>query len=291
MNELSADPAVVAVASGKGRADENFPVGSRLISARLRPHVHAYYAFARAIDDIADNSRIAPEDKLARLGAMRAAVLGQTPAPGVAHADEIACAERLRRSLTETGVSAEVATDLIVAFERDATQARTGSWDDLLDYCRYSANPVGRYLLALHGEGPAPLAASDALCTALQILNHLQDCAEDLALLDRCYIPLDWLAAEGLDVEALHEHAASVGLRRVMDRMLDGVDQLHRQARRLPRSVRDRRMRLEAAVIVQLSHRLAARLRWGDPLAARVKLTRFDVGRSLLRGLATGLLR
>ncbi|WP_428378244.1 squalene/phytoene synthase family protein [Lichenicoccus sp.] len=285
------------VASGKRRQDENFPVGSLLIDRRLRPHVHAYYGFARAIDDIADNTVLSADDKLARLDAMEAALLGRPAGDAAieaAHPAELAHALRLRASLALTGVPAATATDLIVAFRQDAVQPRYQSWDQLAWYCRYSANPVGRYLLALHGEGEASgdseargdsaarMAASDALCTALQVLNHLQDCADDLATLDRCYIPLPWLAEAGLDETVLRGRIAPAALRRVLDRLLDEVDALNRTAARLPGLVADRRMRLEAAVIVRLSHRLAARLRREDPLAGRVKLHRVDVARSLL---------
>ncbi len=272
------------VASGKGRGDENFPVGSRLIRAAERPHVHAYYGFARAIDDIADNEVISAETKLARLDAMEAALLGHAPRPGSPPA-ELAQARRLRDSLAITGIDPATCTDLVVAFRQDAVKHRYAGWDELAHYCRYSAAPVGRYLLALHGEDMRPgamLAGSDALCAALQVLNHLQDCAEDLARLDRCYIPEPWLAAEGLGVAVLREPHSPPGLRRVLDRLLDEVDRLHRQARPLPSLVADRRMRLEAAMIVGLSHRLAARLRRQDPLAGRVRLLKPDILRSLL---------
>ena len=279
MNQMGR--AATDVASGKGRRDENFPVGSLLIDRRHRPHVHAYYGFARAIDDIADNNLLSSDDKIARLDAMEAAVLG-LPGSEPAHPGELAHAVRLRASLALTGVPASTATDLIVAFRQDAVQPRYQDWDQLAWYCRYSANPVGRYLLALHDEDETSLPASDALCTALQVLNHLQDCADDLATLDRCYIPLPWLAEAGLDETVLGAPATPPGLRRVFDRMLDQVDALNRLAAGLPGRVADRRMRLEAAVIVGLSHRLAARLRREDPLAGRVKLRRPDVVRSLV---------
>ena len=288
MNDLPADtgpgsaPELADVSSGKDRGEENFPVGSRLIRAALRPHVHAYYGFARAIDDIADNAVLPPPAKIARLDAMQAGLLGGT-SPAGATPGELGHARRLRDSLAVTGIDPSTATDLIVAFRRDALQPRTASWDELAWYCRYSANPVGRYLLALHGEGPQGLGASDALCTALQLLNHLQDCKADLATLDRCYIPRHWLEQEALDVEILREDRCRPALRRVLDRLLDEVDRLNRRAASLPGLVADRRMRLESAVIVGLSHRLAARLRREDPLARRVKLRRIDAARSLLR--------
>ena len=264
--------------SGKDRGDENFPVGSWLISARLRPHVHAFYAFARNADDIADSPSLAPEDKIFRLDAMEAVLLGRADAGSPS-------AVRLRASLAQTGVTPRHSLDLLVAFRRDATKRRYESWDALLDYCRYSANPVGRHVLELHGECHSTFAPSDALCTALQVLNHVQDVARDLADLDRCYLPLDLMAARGARIEDVRRQAASPGLRLVLDALLDECDLLNQEAADLPRRVRDRRLRLETAVIVGLSRRLAARLRRGDPLAARVKLSKGDAVASLLSAL------
>ncbi len=283
---MNAIPPLAApdVSSGKGRADENFPVGSVLIARALRPHVHAYYAFARAIDDIADNAVLSPERKIARLDAMEALLLGRR-VPDAVDGAEAATAVRLRDSLAETGVTPARGTDLIVAFRQDAVQHRTASWSELVEYCRYSANPVGLYLLDLHGEGPATHPASDALCTSLQVLNHLQDCRDDLLELGRCYLPEDWLAAAGETVEAVRRDRASPALRRVLDQALDEVDRLNRVAASLPGLIADRRMRLETAVIVGLAHRLARRLRRQDPLAVRVKLSRLDVVTSVLAAL------
>ena len=129
------------VSSGKTKGDENFPVGSLLIAPRLRPHVHAYYDFARAVDDIADNTVLAPDEKVARLDAMGDVLCGRTA--GTARAD-VASAVRLRDSNAITGVSPERGTDLLVAFKRDAVKGRTANWAELKDYCRYSENPVDR---------------------------------------------------------------------------------------------------------------------------------------------------
>ncbi len=276
---------VADASSGKGHADENFPVGSALIAPRLRPHVHAYYAFARAVDDIADNALLPAEDKLARLDAMEALLLGRPAARDASGRGEAASAVRLRASLAETGITPARGTDLLVAFRQDAVKRRYESWGELVEYCRYSANPVGLYLLDLHGEGPVSHPGSDALCTALQVLNHLQDCRDDLHTLDRCYLPGDWLRDAGEDVDAVRWERCGPGLRRVLDRCLHQVDRLNRVASTLPDAIRDRRMRLEAAVIVALSHRLARRLRREDPLAGRVRLRRGDAARSLLVAL------
>ena len=270
--------ATVEAWSGKDRGDENFPVGSLLIRRDLREHVHAFYAFARNADDIADSAVLAAGEKIARLDAMEAVLLGrrETGSPS---------ALRLRASLAATGVTAGHSTDLLVAFRRDATKLRYESWDELYDYCRYSAMPVGRHVMDLHGEDSVAHAASDALCTSLQVLNHLQDCAKDLAALDRCYLPLDLLAGFGASVDAVRGAAATRGLRAVFDALLDRVDALNRCAVELPRRTRSRGLRVETGVIVGLAHRLARRLRHGDPLARRVRLTKGDAAASVLAAL------
>jgi farnesyl-diphosphate farnesyltransferase len=260
--------------SGKHRGQENFPVGSALIRPDLRRHVHAFYDFARNADDIADSPVLLPADKLARLDVMEAVLLGARDAGSPS-------ALGLRHSLAETGISAVHSQDLLRAFRQDAVKSRYATWDELLEYCRYSAMPVGRHVLALHGEALATVAPSDALCAALQVLNHLQDMARDLAELDRCYLPQDWLDQAGAAIDQLRFTAETPALRQVIARLLDACDGLNRAAGDLPRRVRDRRLRLETAVIAGLSRRLAHRLRTGDPLATRVKLRRIDVIGSL----------
>jgi farnesyl-diphosphate farnesyltransferase len=264
--------------SGKDRGDENFPVGSVLIAPRLRRHVHAFYAFARNADDIADSAVLAAEDKVARLDRMEDVLLGRTETGSPS-------ALALRASLAETGVTAQHSAELLIAFRRDAIKRRYASWDELFDYCRYSAMPVGRHVLDLHGEDRRTWGPSDALCTSLQVLNHLQDCARDLLALDRCYLPLDWLKAAGAQMDDIRGRTETRGLRAVFDRLLEQADDLNRAALDLPRRVRDRRLRLETAVIVGLAHRLTARLRRCDPIAGRVKLTKSDAARSVIAAL------
>ena len=264
--------------SGKDRGDENFPVGSALIAARLRPEVHAYYAFARNADDIADSPDLAPDDKIARLDVMQAVLLGERP-------DGSPSATGLRASLARTGIDPRHATDLLTAFRQDAHKTRYANWADLLEYCRYSAMPVGRYLLDLHGEAAVTHAASDALCVVLQVLNHLQDGSKDLAALDRCYLPQDLLAQFGGSVADLRGPAETPGLRATFNALLDECDALNAVAATLPGLTRDRRLRLESAVIVGLSHKLAQHLRRNDPVRQRVKLRRRDAVLSVLAAL------
>jgi farnesyl-diphosphate farnesyltransferase len=274
----------VETPSGKGAGDENFPVGSFLIRRELRSHVHAFYRFARQADDIADNPALAPEDKLRRLDRMGAILDG---APG---ADSPA-AEAMRASLAETGVAAQHCHDVLRAFRLDATKTRYRDWNDVMEYCRYSASPVGRQVLDLHGEDRATWPANDALCSALQVLNHLQDCGEDYRNLDRVYLPETDLAAHGATVEELGGERMSDGMRAVKLTLLDGCDKLIAEARRFPGGVKSWGLRCEVAAIVELAARLAAHLRAGDPLAMRVKLSKGDFLAALLLGAWRGSVR
>ncbi|HEY1933682.1 MAG TPA: squalene synthase HpnC [Acetobacteraceae bacterium] len=272
------DAASIEAWSGKDRQDENFPVGSWLIHRELRPHVHAFYDFARNADDIADSPDLLPADKLARLDLMEDVLLGRSDAGSPS-------ALRLRESLAQTGVKSRHASELLVAFRRDATKQRYATVDELYDYCRYSAAPVGRYVLDLHGEGHRTYAPSDALCQALQVMNHIQDCADDLRTLNRCYIPEDLLAEFDTSVDDLRRPEESDGLRRVFDSLLHRVDRMTRFAIDLPKRTKDRRLRLETAMILGLAKRLATRLKNEDPLAGRVRLTKFDAAGAIVAAL------
>jgi farnesyl-diphosphate farnesyltransferase len=271
----------VETPSGKWRSSENFPVGSFLIRRRLRVHVHAFYRFARNADDVADNPALAADDKIARLDRMAAILDGASGADSPA-------ATAMRQSLLETGMTAQHCHDVLHAFRLDAVKLRYRDWDDLMEYCRYSASPVGRQLLDLHGERRTTWPASDALCSALQVLNHLQDCADDYRQLDRVYLPLEDLAAERTEVKALTAGVASPGLRAVLDRLLGRTAELVDQARGLPPLVNSRGLRWESAVIVALAERLLRRLRHGDPVATRVALRKSDFLAAFAIGVSKG---
>jgi len=279
----AASPALEMPAE-KGANDENFPVGSFLLPSRLRPHVARFYAFARACDDIADSSTLTADDKLRRLDAFEAALKGE-PGYGV----EYRKAHELRECLAAVNVPMEHAANLLVAFRGDAIKARYANWAELMDYCSHSANPVGRFLLDLHGESARDYPFSDALCTVLQVLNHIQDCGKDLDQLDRCYIPQDWMTEEGAETSDLTAKRLTPGMRKVLDRMLDEVEVLMRTARALPEVLTNRRLAMESATIVKLADRLAARLRKKDPLATRVSLSKVDFVLSGAGGILAGL--
>ncbi|WP_281685666.1 squalene/phytoene synthase family protein [Thalassobaculum salexigens] len=251
--------------------EENFPVGSLLIARRLRPSVAAFYAAARAADDIADDPTLDAAEKLKRLDRFEAALTGGLDA-GALDAVDLGSATRARACLDSAGVGH--LRRLLTAFRHDAVQPRCADWEALTAYCSDSANPVGRFLLDLHGEAAADYPASDALCTALQVLNHLQDCGDDYRILDRIYLPADWLACDGAAEAELAGPGATPGLRRVIDRCLAEVDRLLATAAPLPLRLRSTRLALESAAILALAEALAKRLKRHDPLARRVQLSR-----------------
>lgn len=263
--------ASVETPSGKGSGDENFPVGSFLLPARLRPHVARFYAYARAIDDIADNPKLKPQDKIDRLTGFAEAIEG-----GHANDPRYVTAHRCRASLLETGVTTQHCLDLIAAFKQDAVKLRYDDWNDLMGYCYLSASPVGRYLLDLHGEDRSGYPFSDALCNALQVLNHLQDCQADYRAMDRVYLPQDWMRAEGATVEELNGSQSSPGLRRVIDRCLTATEKLNAEARKLPGALKSTHLAMESAAIVRIAVKLTQALQARDPVAGRVQLTKLQ---------------
>lgn len=266
--------------SGKGARDENFPVGA-LLPRALRPTVNAYYAFARAADDIGDDPELSGEEKVRRLNRFEDGLKGDDdPA--------LATARRCGDALRAADIPLRHASDLLIAFRQDAVKSRYADWGELMGYCAHSAAPVGRFLLCLHGEDEAGFAASDPLCDALQVLNHLQDMKKDRQAIDRVYLPGDWMAAAGVSVDDLLGAAETPGLRRVIDQCLDETDTLIAQARALPGRLRSRRLAAESAAIVQIAAMLARLLRTRDPIATRVQLSKPQYLGCLLRGIAIG---
>ena len=250
------------LASGKGHKDENFPVASHLIRPQYRAPIMAFYHFARAADDISDNRAASNDAKLAGLEGMRLTLLGRE--------DSEPTAAGLRTALDTCKLDPTHGLDLLEAFRRDVTKTRYQSWEALIDYCRYSAMPVGRFVLDVHGEDRALWPANDALCAALQVINHLQDCGDDYRTLDRVYIPQDMLDRNGARTEDLAAASASPALRTVIVEMAVRCDDLLAQSAAFARTIRDKRLALEVAVIQRLAVDLTARLRTRDPLAERI---------------------
>ncbi len=269
--------------SGKGHRDENFPVASRLIPARHRGAILAFYEFVRTADDIADHPSLSPEKKIALLDALDADLTGTEAGNPQAVA--------LRHALAERGLSPEHARDLLKAFRLDATKKRYADWDDLLGYCAYSAMPVGRFVLDVHGESRATWPASDAICAALQIINHIQDCADDYRKLDRVYLPLDALADRGIGVAALGDAKASPALRQCLAGLAGRTRALLLEGEALPVLVKDFRLGLEIAVIYALAYRLTGVIARHDPLSEGVHFGKPQAAAISLVAILTGAAR
>jgi hydroxysqualene synthase len=269
--------------SGKGHRDENFPVASWLIHPRHRGIVLSFYNFVRTADDIADHATLPPDQKLALLDRLDAGLTGQD--------DTDAVAVQLRGKLAERKLSPKHAQDLLAAFRLDVTKLRYRDWDDLIGYCSLSAMPVGRFVLDVHGESRDTWPANDALCAALQIINHLQDCKDDYLNLNRVYVPLDALAAAGAAVEALGEPRASPALLVCLHGLAERTERLLSDSDVFPLLIEDRRLSLEVSVINTLAHRLTALLMRRDPLSERVHLPLPAVAGLTLVGALAGTSR
>lgn len=254
--------------SGKTHRDENFPVASRIIHPRHRALILAFYNFVRTADDIADHATLGATEKLALLDELDAGLIGQGPAQQEAVA--------LRQALAERGMPPRHARDVLIAFRMDVTKSRYETWDELIHYCSYSAMPVGRFMLDVHGESTMTWAASDALCAALQINNHLQDCGKDLRDLDRYYIPEETFRRHKASPDDLKAPRASAPLLACIRELAERTHALLRQSEALAVQVADTRLGCEIAVIEAYAKRIVTLLKVRDPLSERVHLSKVE---------------
>ena len=281
---MSASGTATELRSGKGANDENFPVASHLIHPKNRGAILAFYDFVRAGDDVADHAALSPERKLALLDGLADALTGA----GAADPE----AEPLKRELAARGLPPRHALELLDAFRMDARKNRYADWDELIHYCRYSAMPVGRFVLDVHGEDPARVwAASDAICAALQIVNHLQDCGKDFRTLDRVYIPQDALDRHGATVAMLAAARATPQLRAVIRDLAERTLGLLDAGKVLPDLIDDLRLSLEIAAIHRLAVVLARGLLDRDPLSEKVHHGKAGFALTALGGIGATLAR
>src|SRR3954462_1016647 len=269
--------------SGKTHRDENFPVGSFIIHPRHRALILAFYNFVRTADDIADHPKLPPEENLRLLDLLDAELTGEGETQDVAVS--------LRHALAARAMPPRHARDVLIAFRMDVEKLRYESWDELTHYCRYSAMPVGRFMLDVHGESTATWAASDAVCAGLQINNHLQDCAKDYRDLNRVYLPRDALAASGASVEMLGEAKAAPALLKCLKALAGRTETLLNESKSLCAEVKDFRLGLEVAVIQAFADRIVGMLKVRDPLCERVHLSPLELLGQSLGGIAGEITR
>ncbi len=269
--------------SGKGHKDENFPVASWIIHPRHRALILAFYNFVRTGDDVADHATLPPQEKLDRLDLLEAELLGR--------GDTQPEAVNLRKAFAERGMPPKHAQDLLNAFRLDVTKLRYENWDDVIHYCSLSAMPVGRFMLDVHGEDRSTWAASDAICAALQINNHLQDCGKDYRDLNRVYIPRDALAAAGATVEMLGASKSSPELLKCIHGLARQTEALLHEGWSLSTDIKDTRFGLEIAVINAIAGKIVNLLKVRDPLSENVHLSKGQMAGVALTAMAGGLFR
>jgi hydroxysqualene synthase len=269
--------------SGKTHRDENFPVASWIIHPRHRALILAFYNFVRTADDIADHATLGERDKLDYLDLLEAELLGQ--------GDSQPEAVNLRAALAQRSMPPRHALDVLIAFRMDVTKLRYENWDEVIHYCRYSAMPVGRFMLDVHGESTSTWAASDALCAGLQINNHLQDCGKDYRDLNRVYLPRDALAAAGASVEALGQKQGSAPLLQCLHSLAARTQILLDESKPLSAEVRDLRLGLEISVIQAFADKIVRLLKARDPLSQTVHLGPIELIAHSLGGLAGEMAR
>jgi squalene synthase HpnC len=269
--------------SGKTHRDENFPVASWIIHPRHRALILAFYNFVRTADDIADHASLPAEEKLRYLDLLEAELLG--------NGDSQKEAVNLRQALAARAMPPRHAQDVLVAFRMDVSKLRYENWDEVIHYCRYSAMPVGRFMLDVHGESTSTWTASDALCAGLQINNHLQDCAKDYRNLNRVYLPRDALAAAGATVEMLGEAKSPPALLQCLQALAGRTQALLGESKRLSAEVRDLRLGVEISVIQSFADKIVRMLKVRDPLSDRVHLSPLELLGHSLAGVSAEMVR
>lgn len=252
---------------------ENFPVGSILLPRKMRRAVHAIYHFARYADDVADEGDADAAARLAELDRLEADLdriaVGEPP--------RIALMAPLAVAIAEHALPLQPFRDLLSAFRQDVGKARYQSFGELVDYCRRSANPVGRLLLALYGEtDPRSLAQSDGICTALQLINFWQDVAVDWQK-NRVYLPQEDLSRFGVTEAQIAEGLCDAKWRALMLYQVERARKMLQAGAPLGRTLRGR-LGLELRLIVMGGERILQKLHAseGDVFRQRPKLNSRD---------------
>lgn len=260
-------------------ADKNFPVASCLLPKAARSAILHFYIFARNADNIADSAVLSAAEKTTLLTQLQQAVQDGDSASAPLWAKAYIEDTLAQKSNRQHGV------DLLTAFLQDASKNRYHSYAELLEYCRYSAVPVGRVVLECCGESTANTQAADALCTVLQLINHMQDCKDDYQQLNRIYLPQEWMQECGVEEPDLGENRSNPALRALFNHYLEECRMLLATAAPLPKTVRSWRLRLELRLILELARALVDKLFCEDSLQKPIKIAHWQWPFYLLRSV------
>ena len=269
----------------KNKHQENFPVGMMMFNKNIRQIVADYYRFARYADDIADNPHIKPQVKVDRLYELEEIFTGQRSYKG----QKLKFVQTLKDEFAARHLAPSLATDLLIAFRKDSLGFDYQTWGQLVDYCKYSAAPVGKFMLAVHQENPSTYLPATSLCVALQIVNHVQDIKYDVSLLKRLYIPAEIMKKYHLRMEDLTQNKSSVSLQRAVEHIMEKTLGLVKEGSILPELIKSLSLRMEVCIILSLTNIMIKKILKGDVLAQEIKLSGLDWLRGTIVGIYKGL--
>ena len=258
--------------SGKSYSDENFPVASFLMTKKIRSIVRVFYFFARMADDIADHQKLSSNQK-------KKILLFFDNAISKSKKTNNKVLDKMIAKFKELPSGKKYSRNLLKAFMMDASNKKYKNWNDLLYYCKFSANPVGRFVIDAVNERKnieKIYEASDSLCTALQIINHIQDCKKDFKELNRVYIPESFFKKYSLDKKILRKSKSIENFERLKIEIVDNVLLSLRKTKLGLREIQSWRLRKETLIILNIAKRLCNLLKINDPLEKQIKLSRID---------------
>ena len=258
--------------SGKSYSDENFPVASFLMTKKIRSIVRVFYFFARMADDIADHQKLSSNQK-------KKILLFFDNAISKSKKTNNKVLDKMIAKFKELPSGKKYSRNLLKAFMMDASNKKYKNWNDLLYYCKFSANPVGRFVIDAVNERKnieKIYEASDSLCTALQIINHIQDCKKDFKELNRVYIPESFFKKYSVDKKILRKSKSIENFERLKIEIVDNVLLSLRKTKLGLREIQSWRLRKETLIILNIAKRLCNLLKINDPLEKQIKLSRID---------------
>lgn len=253
---------------------ENFPVASRLLPKQLRQPISVIYAFARRADDFADEGDLTNEERLSALDDFSDKLKLIEKGAAVDDTTFIALSDVIQQHQLPISLF----HDLLTAFKLDVTKSRFANFGEVMEYCRYSANPVGRLLLHLNKAiSPQNLGYSDAVCSALQLTNFLQDISQDLEESDRIYIPQDEMTQFGVTKDDIHNKLTNPATRKLISFQIQRTVKLMQSGAPLGKVLKGR-MGLELRMTIMGGSRILYKLnQQHDDVFSRPRLSKWDI--------------
>ena len=272
--------------SGKTFTDENFPVSSFIVDNKLKEVIRIFYFFARTADDIADHSEISSSKKTSIL-------LFLDKTLKLEKKTDIKKLNNLIKLFPKLKSAKKYSRQILKAFVMDAEKKKYKNWEDLIYYCKYSANPVGRFVIdAFYYYKRKPninlkkiYKASDELCSALQIINHIQDFKEDYKNLRRIYIPDSFFRKFSLKKDSLSDERSSYNFNKLKLEMIDKVLKSLENTKKGLMHIDIWSLRKETLIILNIAKRLCNLLKKSDPLEKKIKLSRIDLIFCFIKGI------